>query len=335
MPRKVPPTIYQRIVEDVMRLRDQGWSLGRIRDYISNLYGVRYSKEGLMYIIAREEGRNWKKFKHGNNNKLGLQGKKRNNDIEWVLAIGDLHLIQPYYTDLKGFYFLLDRVKKEGYRVDLIVLLGDVVDGEKKYWKQIFLAPRAKDLLNIQRRCLEVVIKDLEKMFPSAKIVIIKGNHEEEYTNDLLLDFCRTHKITYSEMLKVGKVVFLHTVDKRLSGSYSVGYTVQLIVESFLGLPRLIGEDFEMIIQGHIHKMMIKMKLSGRWLLSLPAFLIDESRKVRSMMYDNAVALVNVKIPRAIEISWVKSKPDEVKLFNAKFLRRVMKDMEVPLLVSL
>ena len=53
MIKKIDPDLYRRIVRDIERLREQGRSLERIRDFIYDYYGIKFSKQGILFIISR------------------------------------------------------------------------------------------------------------------------------------------------------------------------------------------------------------------------------------------------------------------------------------------
>lgn len=255
--------------------------------------------------------------------------------VNTVLLIGDIHLIQPQFTDTYALAKLIETVAKEYGTIDCVVLLGDVVDGSDKYATQIFKQASPQDYINLQRLLVDVLFEILERYLKPRLIAVTKGNHEDMLKEDILFEICFHRRYIYCRRFvlstPLGKMVFLHSVKLSTRGSMNVGATPQ-IIDSMLALKYIYGSDVVAIAQAHIHKMFIHNVQENTHLMILPAFLIDDRAVEVSMKYNNAVVVLDIGNTRVkVDVFTLpKTRPEMLLQYNMFIISEALKKIHVP-----
>lgn len=169
-----------------------------------------------------------------------------------VLVLADLHI--PY-EDRLALEVALDRGERE--RIDVIVLLGDVLDFYKlSVYNKNPKNPRVIEEIKRGKKFLE----ELRDRFPEARIIWKEGNHENrlntylmkqakeiyELVEGLLIERLELEKYGVDYVVdpfRLGKLWFLHGHEKQ-RGAYNVEYITNVIWNYV----------YDHFIVGHFHR---------------------------------------------------------------------------------
>ena len=201
--------------------------------------------------------------------------------------LGDVHL-GNIYSDVLS----LERLLKAGlrYKVDEVVLLGDVIDGAFKYPTQIFKTSSIRPI-DIQREMFrELLLKPLERRKDPPRLVIVRGNHDTNFLEDFLKPaIAETElEVTYTNIYLVDDQLYTHYILKKARGSYATTITPML---AFLGVNLARQYNASKVIVGHLHRGAVHLMVSGVELVFLPSMLRHVD--AYDAMYDKCIALID------------------------------------------
>lgn len=186
-----------------------------------------------------------------------------------ALVVGDVH-IGHVDADLITYMELLEMGLNE--KPDVIIYLGDVIEGVLKYRTQIYNISSFRPI-DIQRELFRrFVAEPIVKKRPKAKLVVVKGNHDINYIEDFLKPAFQGTKVSYEYVYRyiMDDTLFVHFLTKRSRGSYITSISPYHVNLS-LNLSRQYGVS--RIVYAHIHRGFAYIVHGGVEIIVLPSFL--------------------------------------------------------------
>lgn len=215
------------------------------------------------------------------------------------LYMSDIHLGNAY-ADTLTMIELLERAKlaecPDGRCIKEIVLNGDVLDGIEKYRTQSY--KQYPQTLSLQRQMLKWLIELLSHEFPEAKIVLVLGNHEQDFRG-VIFDPEDLQKIYQQvkvvEYYRSGLgMLHVHQLGRSVRFGGSAGWTpnsVMHALSSIAGYRESKGRYVAGLVTGHVHKNLAILLARRFYLILLPSFLRPPMSAPTGDMYYPAIVV--------------------------------------------
>ncbi len=215
----------------------------------------------------------------------------------YTAAIGDLHL-GNVNSDILSFLHLLRKIKYLKDMIKEIVLAGDFVDGLDKYSTQSY--KQYPQTLEVQRNLLKWLIELLMNEFPSAKVVLVIGNHEADFKgllfdkDDLEDKYDRLE--VKREYIDGNKMLFIHQLGKGARFGSQSGWTPATVARALAEITSVEHRTrmhLSGLVTAHVHKTLDILQVNGYNLILLPAFLKTGYETAEDKMYQPAIVLID------------------------------------------
>lgn len=174
-----------------------------------------------------------------------IKGKHR------VLFISDIHIPQhsPYVKTAIDYGLSKD--------VDIVILGGDIMDCHTiSTHTQDPLMPTIVDEINLTKRFLD----SLRKLFPKARIIYMRGNHEERiprWLNIHAKEFSQFAGLDFGNLLELknNKIELLDSFAKIILGKLNIIHAHEIRGGGSLNVARaILLKTMENILFGHFHR---------------------------------------------------------------------------------
>jgi len=210
------------------------------------------------------------------------------------LVIGDLHL-GNYYSDILKFLQLLDRARNYSYRINEIILLGDVVDGIDKYQSQSY--KHYPETLSLQRNYTRWLIELLHNEFSNAEIVLTLGNHEKDFRGIILDEEAIQTSYTFLKIrekyVDTNRFLYIHQLNARMAAiaGWST-LSISLALAEISSIENTIKERLAGIVTAHVHRGLSYIVCGGYHLIIMTSFLKDHRTTAKEAMFNPAIIIV-------------------------------------------
>ena len=237
-----------------------------------------------------------------------------------VVAFGDIH-IGNVMADLISFSHAMDEVIR--YRPDIIVLLGDVIDGAMKYPTQIFKQSSIRPI-DVQRKLFRWLVLDkIKNAGIKSKLVIIMGNHDTNFIENFLKPALQGYDLEYEYVTKavIGRTLFLHYILRRGRGSYATSITPMMVT---MMLSQALALGVKRIVFSHIHRGLAHLIVGGVEMIALPSFMrFNDSY---DYMYVPCYAIID---DNAVTFRCIEDRPtiSDVQLYNIDIIDKAIKEI--------
>ena len=201
--------------------------------------------------------------------------------MEYVV-LSDLHL-GNVRSDLESLEVLIKKVKDVVLGVRKLVVVGDLIDSTNLYELQKYLhLPKTMKIQKFLVRWFTDLVK--EYVNPD-EMIYVKGNHEDNVEGidvDELLEGSgfKVYDLYYCEhyldflSMNSRKICFIHADQRNVRGSKVVSITPLKRIGEYVISDQL---DCDVLVTGHIHKILSIQKYGSRTFITLPSFMLSKS----------------------------------------------------------
>ena len=215
----------------------------------------------------------------------------------YTAAIGDLHL-GNVNADILSFLHLLRKIKYFKDMIKEIVLVGDFLDGLDKYSTQQY--KQYPQTLEVQRNLLKWLIELLLNEFPSAKLILVLGNHEADFKGVLfdkeMLEDKYDRLEVKREHIDGNKMLFIHQLGRGTRFGSQSGWTPSTVARALAEITSLEHRTrmhLSGLVTAHVHKTLDILQVNGYNLILLPSFLKTGYETAEDKMYQPAIVLID------------------------------------------
>jgi len=237
-----------------------------------------------------------------------------------VVAFGDIH-IGNLMSDLISF----ERAVRDAIDMepDVIIFLGDVIDGAMKYPTQIFRQSSIRPI-DVQRKLFRWLV--LDKIKGSGKdimLIVIMGNHDTNFIENFLKPAFEGYNLKYEYVTRavIDETLYTHYVLRRGRGSYATAITPMMVT---MMLTQAMNEGVRRIVFSHIHRGLAHLIVGGVEMIALPSFMrFDDAY---DSMYIPCIAIVD---ENTTSFRCYEERPTikEVQLHNVDIIDAAIKEI--------